>query len=55
MSGDGRRGLDTFTLDELMRLDNPTDFDQLDILDDPEASRLWWQLRRAEFAEEDAG
>jgi hypothetical protein len=53
MSGDRLPAFDTFTGDELMRLDD-IDFDQLDALDgDPEGAALWWQLRRLEWSEED--
>ncbi len=58
MSGDRSEAIpvfDTFTLDELMRLDD-TDLDQLDALDnDPEGAALWWHLRRREWAEEEGG
>ncbi len=55
MSGDGLPVFDTFTLAELMRLDE-TDFDQLDALEDEEeGSRLWWHITRQQWADEDAG
>lgn len=42
----------SFTLPELMAL-TPVDFDELDDLQgEPEGTRLWWQLRRALWAEE---
>lgn len=43
----------SFHLGELMRL-TPTDFDQLDDLDeDPEGVALWWFLTRQIWAEQD--
>jgi hypothetical protein len=52
-AGDRLPVFDTFTLAELMRLDEK-DFDQLDALEDEdEGSRLWWFLTRQIWAEQD--
>ncbi len=56
MSGDSPTAFVSYTLDELMRLDD-TDLDQTDALHGagPEWSSLWWHLRRMEWAEQEGG
>jgi hypothetical protein len=54
MTGDRPAVFASYTLDELMRLDD-TDLDQTDALRGagPEWSALWWNLRRMEWAEQE--
>jgi hypothetical protein len=56
MSGDRPAVFVSYTLDELMRLDD-TDLNQTDALHGagPEWSALWWNLRRMEWAEQEGG
>jgi hypothetical protein len=55
MNGDGLPVFDTFTLAELMRLTGD-ELDQIDALEDEdEGSRLWWHIKRQEWADEEDG
>ncbi len=47
-----RQVFDTFTLAELMRLDD-IDLDQLDEIRDPQAIADWWTAKRAMWAEQE--